>query len=1036
MKQNSSNIAVWLSAVSRQTSLLLILGGAAILAAGVFVVLESKGAVDSVREFYEVDVHGLQTAAEMAFQIQEGRRTVIYALTTNDPNNQLTFIGQARSAGDAVADLEHRLSDSSLAPGPRKALVSFSTNWTAYQKIRDGVIASILVGDPKGGLAVDLDQAQPAFELVRNSLIQLRAELDTSAGVRSANLTATLRRTMVEISVLLVGMLFFLRTVGLNLERRRTVDALRKINEDLQGTQRSLRDKELRLRTLFDNVVDAIITVDEHGIIESANRATQNVFGFRPSDLVGSNIDTLIPNSHSFVKSSPVPNTIETGILDVIGVNREVEGIRRDGTHFPIDMTLSEIVTNGRRTFVAILRDVTARRDSEMALQQSRRQLLDVTANIPGAVFQLTRTPLGDHKFLFLSEGISTLHDATAAEIMADPGRIFEDVHYDDLALVRRELREALQRGTAYNVTCRVGGRGGTPVRWLAISATPQPNAKGELVWNGVEVDVTAAKESEAKLQAYAEQLAEAVSKAESATRAKSEFLATMSHEIRTPMNGVIGMAGLLLETQLAPEQRDFADTIRSSGEALLAIINDILEFSRIEAGKLDLESRPFDLRIVVEESLEVVAPAAHRKRIELCAPVQDAVPEGLVGDSARLRQVLLNLLSNAVKFTESGEVVLTVSRDERTDEDRTDAGSAVVRFEVRDTGIGISPAAQSRLFQSFSQADSSTTRRFGGTGLGLAICKRLVELMGGEIGVSSQAGAGSIFWFWIPFQISPEPLPNIASSVQLAGRRVLAVDDNATNRSIVKQQLGKVGVHVATVAGGREAIEELQLAVRRGQPYELGILDLHMPVMNGLMLAQEIRKSPELKDTPLMMLTSDRDRDEAAAARQMGVRIFLVKPVRQANLIRSVGEMFGLASRTVQPATAADRPQVKARILVAEDNQTNQKVIALMLKRLGCTVDVAVNGLEASQAAAAVLYDTILMDCQMPVMDGFEATSAIRKHSSRHVPIIALTANAMEGERERCLAAGMDDYLSKPVRADELLKKLQQWAQDHPAQP
>jgi signal transduction histidine kinase/DNA-binding response OmpR family regulator len=669
-------------------------------------------------------------------------------------------------------------------------------------------------------------------------------------------------------------------------------------------------------------------------------------------------------------------------------------------------------------------RDVTERRKAQEAALKSRMQLLDLTANLPGAVFQFRKTGTSTGKFLFVSDGLKSLCGKTAEEVTENAHLLLESVHPDDVRAVKDELRRALRTETAFACTYRV--RRGEGRQWLSATAMPQAAESKGVIWNGVIMDSTPVKEAELELSRYAQKLSHVAVKAEAAAKAKSEFLATMSHEIRTPMNGVIGMTGLLLETTLSADQRDLAETIRGSGEALLSIINDILDFSKIEAGKLDLESHPFELRSLMEESLELVAGMAHQKRLEICGVIEDHVSPCVEGDAMRLRQVLLNLLSNAIKFTEIGEVILSVQQEQPGGE------TCHFRFAVRDTGVGITEETKDKLFQSFSQADSSTTRRYGGTGLGLVISKRLVNLMGGEIGVESTPGSGSTFWFTIPLQRA-ENVPSAASLENLVGKRVLVVDDNRTNRSILMKQLGNEGMNVTEAASGAEAIALLEYASGNGRPFDLGVLDLHMPAMNGLMLTGEIRSREALGALPLMMLTSDRDREEVAAAREMGVSTFLVKPVRQAALLKAIAQIFGNVSVSRPLAPVADQRKLSGRVLVAEDNATNQKVIVMRLTRLGCMVDVANDGLEAVQSASSLAYDLILMDCQMPVMDGFQATRAIRQHGGRRVPIVALTASAMEGERQRCLDAGMDDYLAKPVRPDDLVAKLRQWLGERP---
>ena len=527
-------------------------------------------------------------------------------------------------------------------------------------------------------------------------------------------------------------------------------------------------------------------------------------------------------------------------------------------------------------------------------------------------------------------------------------------------------------------------------------------------------------------------ELAESKAVAESASLAKSQFLATMSHEIRTPLNGVLGMTELLRGTGLNAQQRRFADTILRSGQALLTVINDILDFSKIEAGRLELETVAFDPRELVEETAVLLAERAHHKRLELLVDLDSDLPGTLQGDPARLRQILVNLVGNAIKFTERGEVVIRLRLLEQ------DAKTVRLRIAVSDTGIGIAPAAQAKIFESFTQADGSTTRRFGGTGLGLAISKRLVWLMGGEIEVESAPGAGATFWFTLGLARSeavsrPVGLPR----PELRNVRVLVVDDNATNREILHHQLSGWGVRETGVASGAEALAALRQAAREGAAYDLAILDWHMPEMDGLELARQIRADPVLNSLRLLMLTSSGPSDGGPQAAAAGIDRYLPKPVRQA-------ELHDALCRLVQPVTvAADPvsrrsfplgkpPRFSSRVLVAEDNPVNQEVALALLENLGCRVELANDGREALAALERQPFDLVLMDCQMPVLDGFAATAAWRQREStaaaRRVPIIALTADVIKGVRERCRAAGMDDYLSKPFEQAQLVAILECW--------
>jgi len=809
-------------------------------------------------------------------------------------------------------------------------------------------------------------------------------------------------------------------------------------------------------------------------------------------------------------------------------------------------------------------REITERQQAEAALLQSEARFHHMAANMPGGmIFQFLLHPDNSVAIPYISPSCRELYELEPEEIQRNPALIMDMVHPDDRRVFQESIATSAQTLLPWRWEGRVIIKPGT-IKWFQGASRPERQANGDILWDGLLIDITARKLAEeerdqfftlsvdmlciagfdgyfkhlnpawektlglaneellakpflefvhpedrpATLAAtaqlsttggevisfenrylckdgaykwlawdavpFAEQqmiyavarditerkrtegeLQKAKDAAEAATRAKSEFLANMSHEIRTPMNGIIGMTELALDTELTPEQREYLTAVKDSADSLLRLINDILDFSKIEAGKLDLEPIDFSLRDSLEDTMKTLAMRAHKKGLELACHIPPDVPDTLVGDPGRLRQLVVNLSGNAIKFTEQGEVVVDVAVESQTGEE------ICLHFAVKDTGIGIPPEKQRVIFEAFSQADSSTTRKYGGTGLGLAISTQLVALMGGRIWVESKVGEGSTFHFTARLSLSKAVLPKrLTEPVDVKDLPVLVVDDNATNRRILEEVLTNWHMKPTVVDGARAALSALEQARDAAAPFALVLTDGRMPGMDGFELAEQIRQHPELAGATIMMLSSDGQRGDAARCRELGVSAYLTKPIKQADLLDAIVTVLHASSTEPhEPLPKLQRPLPEARhrlhILLAEDNAINQRVAMGILQKRGHTVVVAGNGKEVLAALEKEAFDILLMDVQMPEMDGFEATREIRRRESqlsavscqssgtqnppeesqlatenwppatRRIPIVAMTAHAMKGDRERCLAAGMDSYISKPLQARQLFEVI-----------
>ncbi|MFO0876358.1 MAG: response regulator [Gemmataceae bacterium] len=772
----------------------------------------------------------------------------------------------------------------------------------------------------------------------------------------------------------------------------------------LRRHERLLRQTQGQTQAILDMAADGILTVDERGQILSFNRAAERIFGYPTRRILGQKIALLIP---AIERGMTMPSPSRWG-TQVAG-RREIEGVRADGSVFPLDLAVSAGEVNHQQTYTVIVRDLTKVKQAEDALTHERDLLRCLMDGVPDRIYFKDR----ESRFLRINQELAAqfgLSDPT--EVIGKWDFDFFTGEHADAAY--RDEQEVMNTGRAIigieEKETWPDGR----VTWVSTTKLPLRDKDGHIVGTfGISRDITAKKIA-------AEELEKARDMAEAANRAKSEFLANMSHEIRTPMNGILGMTELALGTALSAEQRDYLEMVKSSADSLLTILNDILDFSKIEARKLQLESVVFNLRDVVGDTVRALAVRAQQKGLELVCHIARETPEHGVGDPNRLRQVLVNLVGNAVKFTDRGEVVVSV---------RHDQASGLFHFEVRDTGIGIPPAKQVSIFQPFEQADRSTTRRYGGTGLGLAISSQLVQMMGGQIQVSSESGQGSCFTFYLPLGVPDADAIRPASQpVQLAGLRVLAVDDNLTNRRILDEVLSSWQMWPTLCASAPEALQEALRAAQGGEAYELLLLDAHMPEMDGFELARQVKQQPLLAGLTMVMLTSAGEPSDVTTCQALGIDAHLLKPFKQSDLLTVLLNTLDRARRPERKPSSTLPHGRALRILLAEDNAVNQKLGVRLLEKRGHSVVVVSTGTEALRQLGQSCFDAVLMDVQMPEMDGLEATRSIRQREAEtggHVPIIAMTAHAMKGDRERCLAIGMDAYISKPIQPAELYETV-----------